>query len=169
MRETYPARLRVMHWLVAVLVIGTWSLGYLIKFIRDDVKLSFYLVHESFGFLILWLMILRIAFRFTSRVPAATAGLTGQMARLVHTLLYVGLVVMPISGFLATNAHGFPLEWFGILPIWSPIGKMPDVAPILSAIHEWTGWILLALFALHLSGVLMHHIIKRDDTLNRML
>lgn len=169
MREAYPARLRGLHWLVAILVLGTWSLGYMIKFVRDDVKLDFYLLHESLGFLILWLMVLRVAFRVTSKVPAPPDGLAGHISRLVHGMLYAGLVIMPVSGFLATNAHGFPLQWFAVLPIWSPIGKMPEIAPILSAVHHWTGWILLALFALHLTGVLFHHIIKRDDTLNRML
>lgn len=166
----YPARLRALHWLVAVLVLAVWPLGYLIRFTRDEVKLDFYLLHESLGFLVLWLMLLRIGARLTApALPDAAPGLEGGLARAVHGLLYLLLVVMPVSGFLATNAHGFPLAWFGLLPVWSPIGKAPEIAPIFSAIHAWSAWILLATFALHLAGVFYHHLIRRDATLFRIL
>ena len=81
----------------------------------------------------------------------------------------VFLIVMPVSGFLATNAHGFPLKWFGLFTVWSPIGKSPDIAGTLSFIHEWSAWILLALFALHFAAVVFHHVIRRDGTLYRIL
>ena len=166
----YPARLKALHWLVAGLVLAVWPLGYLIRFTRDEVKLDFYLLHESLGFLVLWLMLLRVGARLTApALPDAAPGLEGVVARAVHGLLYLLLVVMPVSGFLATNAHGFPLSWFGLIPIWSPIGKAPEIAPISSAIHAWSAWILLASFALHLLGVLYHHLIRRDSTLFRIL
>ena len=76
---------------------------------------------------------------------------------------------MPVSGFLATNAHGFPLVWFGLLPVWSPIGKSPEIAWTLSGIHAWSAWILLGLLALHLGATFLHHVIRRDRTLLRIL
>ncbi|WP_377298095.1 cytochrome b [Rhizobium sp. SGZ-381] len=167
----YPAPMRVMHWLVAALVAVVWPLGMVIKFTREDVKLDFYLLHESLGFIVLWLMLVRVGTRLTasSPLPSPAAGLEGCASRLVHGLLYCALVVMPLSGFLATNAHGFPLRWFNIVPIWSPIGKAPAIAPWFSAIHSVSAWILFGLIALHLGAVLFHHIIRRDDTLTRIL
>ena len=168
--QRYPASLRLLHWTVALLVLATWPLGIVIKFIRDDVKLSFYLIHESLGFLLLWIMLARVIVRLTSRVPdAVSTGLSAFAAEAVHRFLYAFLVIMPVSGFLATNAHGFPLTWFGFIPIWSPIGKDPSAAPWLSTIHTWSAWILLAFIALHLAGVLFHHVVRRDNTLFRML
>jgi cytochrome b561 len=61
------------------------------------------------------------------------------------------------------------LTWFGILPVWSPIGKTPDIAWTLSAIHAWSAWILFALFALHFAAVIFHHVLRRDETLYRIL
>lgn len=166
----YPGAMRTMHWLVAVLVLATWPLGMIIKFVRDDVKLDFYLVHESIGFIVLWLMLVRIGIRLTSRIPKSTApGPLTMVAHSVHAGLYLMLVVMPVSGFLATNAHGFPLVWFGVVPVWSPVGKAPDIAPLLSTVHEWSAWILLILFAFHLGGVLFHHVLRRDETLYKIL
>ncbi len=166
----YAARLRILHWLIAGLVLATWPLGLMIGFVKDDVKLDFYLVHESLGFLVLWLMLLRIGARLTSGAPLVEApALEKAAAHTVHGLLYVFLIIMPVSGFLATNAHGFPLNWFGLFTVWSPIGKSPDIAFTLSAIHEWSAWILLALFALHFAAVIFHHVIRRDRTLYRIL
>lgn len=166
----YPARMRVLHWLVAMLVLAVWPLGMMIKFTREDVKLDFYLLHESLGFIVLWLMLVRIGVRLTaSPRPSPAPGIEGLASRTVHGLLYLLLAIMPISGFLATNAHGFPLDWFGILPVWSPLGKSPEIAPVLSAIHTASAWILLSLFALHIGAVFYHHVIRRDATLYRIL
>jgi cytochrome b561 len=168
--QRYAGRLRILHWLIAGLVLMTWPLGLMIGFVKDDVKLDFYLVHESLGFLVLWLMLLRIGARLTSGAPVVEApALEKAAATLVHGLLYVFLIVMPVSGFLATNAHGFPLDWFGLFTVWSPIGKSPDIAFTLSAIHAWSAWILLALFALHFAAVIFHHVIRRDGTLYRIV
>jgi cytochrome b561 len=155
---------------IAGLVFMTWPLGLMIGFVKDDVKLDFYLVHESLGFLVLWLMLLRIGARLTSDAPLVEApAVERAAAAVVHGLLYVFLIVMPVSGFLATNAHGFPLKWFGLVTVWSPIGKAPDIAFTLSAIHAWSAWIILALFALHFAAVIFHHVIRRDGTLYRIL
>ncbi|MGV8935686.1 MAG: cytochrome b [Allorhizobium sp.] len=168
--ERYPATYRILHWLIAALVLATWPLGMVIKFVKNEVSLDFYLVHESLGFLVFWLMLLRVGNKLLVRAPPAEGAPIEKMAaNSVHGLLYVFLIVMPLSGFLATNAHGFPLVWAGLVPVWSPIGKSPDIAWAFSAIHAWSAWILLALFALHIGAVLLHHVIKRDHTLYRIL
>lgn len=152
-----------------MLVFAVWPLGMLLKYFKDDVKLDFYLLHESFGFLVLWLMLLRLGMRLAQGGPERSLDWTGNVSRIVHWLLYGALIVMPVSGFLATNAHGFPLQWFGILPIWSPIGREPAIAPFFSVLHTGTAWIILALVGLHIAGALFHRIIRRDDVFQRML
>lgn len=168
--ERYPATSRILHWVVAVLVLATWPLGFFIQFTKKEVSLDFYMVHESFGFLVLWLMLLRVGNKLMAKAPDPQGPAIERFAAsAVHGLLYVFLIVMPVSGFLATNAHGFPLVWFGLVPVWSPLDKAPDIAWTLSAIHGWSAWILLLLFALHMGAVLLHHVIKRDTTLYRIL
>lgn len=168
--ERYPATSRILHWVVAVLVLATWPLGFFIQFTKKEVTLDFYMVHESFGFLVLWLMLLRVGNRLIATPPLAEGPAIERFAATaVHGLLYVFLIVMPVSGFLATNAHGFPLVWFGLIPVWSPLDKTPDIAGTFSAVHAWSAWILLLLFALHIGAVLLHDVIKRDNTLYRIL
>lgn len=168
--ERYPATSRILHWIVAALVLATWPLGFFIQFTKKEVSLDFYMVHESFGFLVLWLMLLRVGNKLIAKAPDPQGPAIERFAAsAVHGLLYVFLIVMPVSGFLATNAHGFPLVWFGLVPVWSPLDKAPDIAGTLSAIHGFSAWILLLLFALHIGAVLLHHVIKRDNTLYRIL
>ncbi len=168
--ERYAATSRILHWIVAVLVLAIWPLGFFIKFTKKEVTLDFYMVHESLGFLVLWIMLVRVGNKLLVRAPQPEGqAIERLVASVVHGLLYLFLIIMPVSGFLATNAHGFPLLWFGLVPIWSPVGKAPDIAWTLSAIHAWSAWILLTLFALHIGGVLFHHVIRRDNTLYRML
>lgn len=166
----YSRPSRLLHWIVAILVFLTWPLGLMLGFVKEEVKLDFYLVHESLGFLVLWIMLLRVGARLSTPAPHTHAPAFERVAaHTVHGLLYLFLIIMPVSGFLATNAHGFPLHWFGLLPIWSPIGKSPDIAPTLSMIHEYSAWIILGLFALHVVAALYHHIVRRDATLYRIL
>ncbi|MEX6507300.1 cytochrome b [Jiella sp. M17.18] len=166
----YPAAARALHWLIALLVLVVWPFGMVIKFIKDDAKTGFYFVHESFGFLILWLMLARLAVRLINPPPPRPPLPLWQerIATLNHVLLYAALIAQPIFGFLATNAFGFPLSWFGLVTVPSPIGKSP-LAPTLMSVHVFLGWSILVLFALHIAGVIHHHVIRRDPTLQRML
>ena len=52
-------------------------------------------------------------------------------AHVNHWGLYALLVLMPITGFLATNAWGFPLSIFGVLPMPVPVGKDEEIAKVL--------------------------------------
>ncbi|MHC1550973.1 cytochrome b [Phyllobacterium sp. K27] len=152
-----------------MLVFAIWPLGLLLKYFKEDVKLDFYLLHESFGFLVLWLMLLRVGVRLIQGRPEQETDWTGKVSAIVHWLLYFALILMPISGFLATNAHGFPLHWFGVVPVWSPIGREPQIAPVFSVIHAVMAWFILALVSLHIAGALFHRIIRRDGVFQRML
>ncbi|WP_244426458.1 cytochrome b [Rhizobium sp. PDO1-076] len=166
----YAATSRIIHWVVAALVLVTWPLGLVIQFTRNEVSLGFYMLHESFGFLLLWLMLLRVGNKMIAKTPHHEGSAFERFAAsTVHGLLYLLLIVMPVSGFLAISAHGFPLVWFGLVPIWGPLDKSPDIAGILSMVHTWSAWVVLLLFALHIGAVLLHHVIKRDNTLYRIL
>ncbi|GGD41636.1 cytochrome b [Aureimonas glaciei] len=167
----YAAASRVLHWIVAALVLVVWPAGMVIEFLAEENKTIAYLLHESFGFLILWIMLARLAVRLVRGAPAhePMPPWQARLAGTVHVALYVALIAMPIAGFLATNAFGFPLSLFGILPIPSPVGKDAALAPIFMTIHMVLGWTILVLFLLHLGGVLLHHVFRRDATLYRII
>jgi cytochrome b561 len=163
--------MRVLHWIVAVLVLVALPLGAVIKFIAEESKTIFYLIHESLGFLVLWFMLARLAVRLIRQPPPTTEEnpILKTVAAAVHYALYAALIIQPIFGFLATNAFGFPFKLFGLFLIPSPIGKNEALAPYLMTVHVFVGYSILVLFCLHIGGVLFHHVIRRDPTLFRML
>jgi cytochrome b561 len=90
------------------------------------------------------------------------------LAGFSHASLYALLVLMPITGFLATNAWGFPLKVFEVLPLPSPIGKDEAIAKALSFTH-WCGAVSMGtLLAAHVAGGLYHRFMARDALSRRM-
>ncbi|MEJ8848048.1 cytochrome b [Variovorax rhizosphaerae] len=172
----YAASSRLLHWLMSALVLlvvipaGIW-----IAFFEpadEAFKMRLYNIHESFGVLIFVLVLIRIVNRRLNPPPPLPLDMPAWMrfvAHANHIGLYVLLVLMPIIGFLATNAWGFPLSVFNVLPIPSPVGKDEALAKVLSFLH-FCGAIAIGLLILgHLAGVVHHTFIRRDGLLRRML
>ncbi|WP_185985023.1 cytochrome b [Aureimonas mangrovi] len=167
----YSPAARLLHWLAAFLVLVVWPMGMAIGFTTDEArKLTLYMLHESLGMAILWVMLARLAFRLLRPPPELLPMPRWQkrLANTVHWALYAVLILQPIFGFLATNAFGFPLDWFWTIPLPSPVGENHALAPILMGVHVALGYTILALFVLHMAGVLYHTLLRRDGTLRRM-
>jgi cytochrome b561 len=134
-------------------------------------KMRLYNVHESLGVTVFLMVLARIVYRWRHPpppLPADTPLLVRTAAHLTHISLYALLLLMPVIGFLATNAWGFPLSLFGVLPLPSPIDKNEALAQWLSLFH-WLGAIVIVLLISgHLAGVVYHTFIRRDGLLKRM-
>jgi cytochrome b561 len=147
-----------LHWIVAVLVAfqflahdgieTSWR-----KIVRDepppasDLVLTY--LHIAAGLLVLLLALTRIYLRVTRGAPAPPADeprLLQIMAETVHWGIYVLLLLLPVTGGVA---------WF-------------FVVEAAGDIHEWLKNLLLIAIALHVSGALFQHFIRRSDVLMRM-
>ena len=172
----YAASSRWLHWLMSALVLlviiplGIWITAF--EPADENFKMRLYNLHESCGFLVFVLVLIRIVNRRMNPPPPLPLDMPGWMrfvAHANHIGLYVLLFLMPVIGFLATNAWGFPLTVFNVLPIPSPLGKNEDLAKVLSFLHL-CGAITIGLLILgHLAGVVHHIFIRRDGLLRRML
>jgi cytochrome b561 len=171
----YAASARWLHWIMSLLILGVLiPVGIWIRYFEpaeEAFKLKLYNIHESLGVIIFVLVLIRLVNRWRNPpppLPADTPAVIRLGAHLNHMGLYALLVLMPVIGFLATNAWGFPLTMFGVqLP--SPVGHDEDLAKTLSFLH-WCGAILIGLLIVgHLLGVVYHTCIRRDGLLRRML
>jgi polyisoprenoid-binding protein YceI len=91
------------------------------------------------------------------------------LAEAVHWLLYLSLVIVPLSGWIHHAAvDGFaPILWpFGQgLPF---VPKSETVASLAGMAHWLFTKLLAAAILLHVLGAVKHHLIDRDATLRRM-
>ena len=170
----WPAKL--LHWVVAVLVVGMIALGVVMVDIVQDLDLQYRLfqLHKSIGLTILALMLLRIGWRLANPTP----GESGTMrrwevvaARLTHWAFYALLIAMPLTGFLtaASSPLGIPTVVFGVIPVPHPIAPDKELSETLAFVHENLARVLLALFVVHVGAALRHHLLLRDEILTRML
>ncbi len=175
----YSLAQRLLHWLIALLAIPALGVGMTLGWLgfdgaRDsfgiDITNALYLGHKTAGVLILLLMTLRLVLRLALGTPPPVPTLTRFeriASRAVHDLLYLVLLALPVVGWLATAAGGYPVQFFA----WNLpglIAKDPALSETLFQLHGVLGWALLALLALHIAGALMHWLIKRDGVMRRM-
>jgi cytochrome b561 len=169
---------RLLHWLIAVLVIVLlaigltfWTLGYdgTVAMFGDDATNVLYKYHKTFGILVLILMLVRVALRRAFPPPTYSQPLTATervLSRTTHLLIYVVLLGMPIGGWLATAAGGYPVQFFDWeLP--GLIGKNDALSERLFQLHGIGGLILTALVVLHTAGGLRHWR-RKDGIMRRM-
>ena len=171
----YAAPARGIHWITVALVGVIIVLGLWIAYFRPEeeaFKLRLYNVHESLGVIVWLLTLVRLAYRRRHPpppLPADTTVVIRVVAHASHIALYVLLLTLPVIGFLATNAWGFPLSVFGALPLPSPVGKDEELAKILALLHRIGALSIIALIGAHVAGVIYHTFIRKDGLLRRML
>jgi len=178
--DRYPAALRSVHWLRALVVTGTLALGLTMVNLPDDLPLKFeqlYPNHKQFGVLALLLVLLQLGLRLRRGVPPLPASLKPwerRLSHLAHRALYALLVLVPLMGYgmssTFTQSDGVPFFFLGHLPELLP--KNDRWFEVFQALHRYLAWALLVLIVLHVAGALKHRFVDADresDVLRRML
>ncbi len=174
MQQRYTMPAIVLHWLIALLIIGAFSMGLVMTDMPGitPTKLKYYSWHKWAGVTILALASLRLLWRLTHPAPAYPASLPAWQqgaANALHGLLYVLMFAVPLSGYFYTLASGYPVVYFGLFELPVLIDANPTLKPILKALHYWLNMALAASVALHIAAALKHQFIDRDGILKRML
>jgi cytochrome b561 len=168
----YTKTARVLHWVIGLLIIALIGIGlYMSDLPPSDAKWQLYANHKSIGMIVLFLVGARIIWRGLHQPPAPLsthAKWERILAKATHILLYVGMVVMPVSGYLMSTLGGHPVAIFGL---GVPALAAPDKlwGSVMHDLHEVGGNILIAAILLHVAGAIKHQMIDRDGTLKRML
>ncbi len=171
-QERYTIIQKVLHWLIALAVIGALAAGSLLDFLDNGAfKNQLYALHKATGMLILGLMILRIAARIVFGAPALPIGTPSWQraaAGVSHFLLYALILAMPIVGWAATSAFPAPIPFFGLFDVPALIGADRDLSKQLFWVHDIMGKVILALIAIHIAAALQHGFSRKDGVLRRM-
>lgn len=162
-----------LHWLTFIVMVAVYACielrGLFPK--GSDPRETMKALHFMLGLLVLMLLLPRLGFRLAGTTPAISPeppAWQRQAARLVHLLLYGLMLGMPIAGWLLLSAAGKTIPFFG-LELPALIAENKELAKSIKEIHETGGEIGYYLIGLHVSAVLFHHYVQRDNTLSHML
>ncbi|MDP3261908.1 MAG: cytochrome b/b6 domain-containing protein [Tabrizicola sp.] len=146
----------VLHWIIAVLIIGNLIFGEEIgdayDTLRDTGVANYDLMtlgHIGAGVLVLLFGIWRLGLRLRRGVPETTgagSALTDRASAVVHWVFYALILAVPTTGLAA---------WFG---------GLHEAADL----HELAKPVFIVLIAAHVAGALWHHFWLKDGLLDRM-
>lgn len=169
----YRPTARWLHWIVAAVVLLMIPAG--LVMIRDGISRplqdALFLFHKNMGVLLVPVILVRILYRITHKAPPLPPSVPAWQraaARLSHVMLYVLLVVMPVSGFVRVRAGGFPIELLDRLGVGPWLPKSERVADIAQSIHAIGAFTLIAVLAIHIAAAIQHALIRRDGVWSRM-
>lgn len=173
MDERYNRTTMLLHWLVALLLVGQFAFGWYLQEIPRGTPARGYFVnlHKSCGLLIGLLILLRLGWRLTHvppPLPDSVPPWQQQAASASHSLLYVLMLVMPLSGYIASNFSRFGINFFNVLPLapWGIDNKL--VYAFFNQTHIVSSWLLLALVVVHVLAAFKHLLVDRDTVFSRM-
>lgn len=170
--EKYSLSLRVLHWLMAVIVLTLIGVGYVMSGLEreDPLRPLLYEMHKSTGLVILALAAVRLLMRAKQSIPALPLFISRReriLAHGTHRLLYILLLLVPLSGWWMVNGYGFPTPFYGAaLPPLFPVDR--ELAQTMNVAHEWGAYILLGLVSLHVAGALKHLLTGEYNGFRRM-
>ena len=161
----------LLHWTLAVLIIGMVALGWYMMEIEDDPGSAwFFNLHKSIGLVIAGLVLLRLVWRLGHRpapLPASLPSWQVSLSRATHGLLYAAMVAMPLFGIIGALLSKKGIVFFGTaLP--RVFEANHDLAEIFFDAHSITTWILVALVSVHVLAGLKHLLIDKDGVFQRM-
>ncbi|RZF31242.1 cytochrome b [Paraburkholderia sp. UYCP14C] len=165
----YPFSISMLHWLLAVALIGNLIIGWMLDDNEDLLAL-----HKSIGIVVLGLALVRVLNRLRMRnlLPPSTnaAGTPAYLAeKVVHYSLYVLMLAIPLLGWLKTNAAGHVASCFGLFSLPTLVSKSHELSHWLGQLHSLTAYGLAVLVGLHLLGALAHRLLKSENILPRIL
>lgn len=172
MTQRYAPAPIALHWLMAAVLLAQLALGlWMVDLPKTPpgLRAGWFNVHKSIGILLGLLVLLRLAARWRWRAPAHPGWLPRwqhHAAALTHAVLYLCMVVLPLSGLLGSGFTPYPVKFFGLaLPRWSepwPAGK-----DFCGELHEAAAWLLITALALHVAGAAWH--LLRGDGIGRRM
>jgi len=172
MTDRYTRTAVALHWTIAALIISAIGAGWFMTDMAiSPLKLRVYSWHKWIGVTVLALFAVRALWRLTHAPPPLLPMPAWQRlaAQSLHGFLYLMMVVQPLTGWIYSNASGFPIVYLKLIPLPNLVGKDKALARAFQDYHSIGGTVLAVAIGLHALAALKHHLVDRDDTLRRML
>jgi cytochrome b561 len=166
----YGSVSKIFHWLSAAVLLAQIPLGfYLVDLDFDEKRLTAESIHVFLGLGIFYLTILRLFYKLFNPTPSLSNSVfPGQrlIAKLNHIFLYISIFIITISGALKKLFNG---EILNILFFNIEIKDNFDLAKLFYDIHIFGNYTLIILILLHISAVVIHKILFKENLLKKIL
>jgi YVTN family beta-propeller protein len=163
----------ILHWAIGLALLGQVVFGFLLDELAPrgtPARGPVINLHKSFGLVLLALILLRLGWRLAHRPPPWPAGMAPSLRRAAlwgHRALYACMLLMPLSGYIASNFSQHGVKFFGLaLKPWGP--NLPGVYSFFNGMHVALAWAFSALIAGHVAFALLHLFVRRDGLFQRM-
>jgi cytochrome b561 len=161
-----------LHWGGAVLIAAASIAGlYMLSLPMSVHRLKWFNWHKWLGIASLLWLAFRLAWRLGHPPPRSPENMdTFQVlvAKGVHLVIYLLMLIVPLLGWAYSSAAGFPVVWLGIVPMPDWVSRNRELAEVLKPVHRLAANALITLIALHIMAAFKHHFLNRDDLLTRM-
>lgn len=162
----------MLHWLIALLLVGQFAFGWLLEEIPRNTPARGWWInqHKSVGLVIGVLILLRIVWRLRHAPPPPLPMPAWQRraASATHLAMYACMVVMPLSGYLASNFSKHGIKLFNVVKLapWGSDDKA--IYTLFNQTHQVTAVVFAVLIGVHLLAVAKHVLVDHDRLLARM-
>jgi cytochrome b561 len=165
---------KLLHWTIAVLILGlVWLGAYMVELSYFDKWYNQSLsLHKSLGLLVFALAGFYFTWKIFSPSPIglAVAPRWQQIsARLVHAGLMLLMVAIPLSGYLISTSAGKPVDFFGLFEVPPPARNNKEIRDLAITLHYYCAYGIVLLVVAHAGAAVKHQLFDKDGTLARML
>jgi len=161
---------RVLHWLMAVLILAMLFIGVaMVSSLSDYHRLVS--IHKPIGALILVLVAIRLINRLLHPPPPLPAGMPAILrfaAHASHWLLYALMVALPLVGWGMLSAGGYPINLVGSFHLPPILPHSSALYALLRPAHTLLAYLLFATFLVHLGAALAHAFLFKDGVFESM-
>lgn len=185
-KDRYGKLAMILHWSVALLFLLLYASVYYRRWFTEGgttINLNAIQLHFSLGVTAMVFVFLRVVYKLWDKSPNPPPGtkLEHLLAKSAHFLLYMVMIIMPLTGYFGTGAN---TDFFFLFEIpkfketylydllvtnWLGLSWQEFEKPI-DFIHKKGGaYLVWVLIAIHVGAALYHHFIRRNNVLLRIL
>ena len=171
--KKYHKSIITLHWLIAIIVFILIGLGLnMVDIERGTPQRAFYYnLHKSFGLTLLLLMIARIYLRVKFKSPPLPSSISlfqQTVAKASHFILYISLILMPLSGLIASQFTKYGVKYFGLFKIPPLFSENKFYYNLFQDLHKAFAIVIMIMICIHILAALKHIFVDKDEIFQRI-
>lgn len=163
---------QLLHWLTALFIFVAVVMVIIATDMEDSPeKLKLFVLHKSFGITTLVLVMMRLFWKCIQQQPQPAIGISKrnhQFAQFGHWLLYILMLLVPLSGWVINSAANYPFRWMNLFSV----PNLPFISPSLQSMavssHVILFLLLWSMVCAHVVLALVHKYLNGSDLIQRM-